>query len=145
MSKETNYFKIGLFTLIAIGILVAFLIFLGIGDMFTVNQKAETYFNESVKGLGIGSAVKYRGVNVGKVEEINIVSDIYGNSGFAGEADQADKASRNEERYIYVQFSLYPRLGNTKSSARAKQGLQDYIKQGLRVSLATQDLVGNDY
>ena len=32
------------------------------------------YFNESVSGLNINSPVKYRGVNVGKVEEIHISS-----------------------------------------------------------------------
>lgn len=142
MSRETNYFKIGLFTLIIIGVLIAFLVVLGIGDLFTVNQKAETYFNESVKGLNIGSAVKYRGVDVGKVEAIDIVSDIYGNSAFASDTE----ASKVGERYIYVQFSLYPRLGNSSISAKeARAELENYIKQGLRISLATQDLVGNVY
>lgn len=148
MSKEANYFKIGLFTLAVFIILTVFLIILGIGNLFTKNLYAETYFNESVKGLNVGSAVKYRGVTVGEVEEIDIASDIYGNEYLANDATDAKSTNNNtrqSERYIYVRFALYPRLGNNKRSATAKQAIQNYIDQGLRVSLATQDLVGNVY
>ena len=153
MSKEANYFKIGLFTLLTLVVLIAFLIVLGIGNLFTTNQYAETYFNESVKGLKVGSAVKYRGVTVGEVENIDIASDVYGDNYFSDSTHNPDDSRNSEstnkhqkgERYIYVRFALYPRLDNSKRSAVTKKQLESYINQGLRVSLATQDLVGNVY
>ena len=37
----------------------------------------ETYIEESVQGLDIGSPMKFRGVLVGKVEEITLTSAVY--------------------------------------------------------------------
>ena len=39
----------------------------------------ETYIEESVQGLDIGSPMKFRGVLVGKVEEITLTSAVYDN------------------------------------------------------------------
>ena len=65
MSQRANYFKLGLFVIGAIvaGILV--LIVIGTGRVLQKRVTIETYFNESVQGLDIGSKMKYRGVEVG--------------------------------------------------------------------------------
>ena len=142
MSKEANYFKIGAFTLIAIVVLVVFLVILGIGNLFTRTQLVETYFNESVKGLKIGSSVKYRGVEVGKVDDIDIVNRVYG----TGQLPINHESEGYTERYIYVRFSLIPTLPEKQQNQQdAKHMIDTYVAQGLRVSLATQDLVGNVY
>ncbi|HMO65548.1 MAG TPA: MlaD family protein, partial [Verrucomicrobiota bacterium] len=70
MSTSTNYFKLGVFLLAAAALLVGALLFLGAGRMFRPQVMFETYFNESVQGLELGSAVKFRGVNVGSVRRI---------------------------------------------------------------------------
>lgn len=141
MSKEASYFKIGLFSLVAITLLVVFLMILGVGNLFIKTQHMETYFNESVKGLTVGSSVKYRGVEVGKVEAIDIVNRIYGNGTLPIHINNEKYA----ERYIYVRFSLLPQLSAKQNLDSAKHMIETYVKQGLRISLATQDLVGNVY
>jgi len=136
MTTQINYFKIGLFTVCSLALAVAFLIFLGVSSLFKPSQLAETYFNESVQGLNIGSPVKYRGVAVGEVTAIGMVSELYNNS----------KLSNQEQRYIYVRFSLSQQLRNTKVNQKNVQKIiNGYVENGLRASLATQDLVGNAY
>lgn len=140
MSKRTNYFSIGLFTSICLVVLVIFLVLLGAKNWFTPCENAETYFNESVQGLEVGSPVKFRGVTIGKVEDIDIVSHVY--------PGKTPKQTNKEDRYIYVRFSLQPKLRspqNVKNAKTEKETVARYVKQGLRVSLATQDLVGNVY
>ncbi|MFB3893299.1 MAG: MlaD family protein [Phycisphaerae bacterium] len=77
MSAQVSYFRLGLFVLLGIGLLVGGVIVLGAGAMFSKTIPAETYFNESVQGLEVGSPVKYRGVQIGKVGWIGMVSEKY--------------------------------------------------------------------
>ncbi len=77
MSMKPNYFKIGLFVIIALCLLVAAVIFFGSG-MFTKEKTYfETYFNGSVSGLSIGAPVEVRGVKMGQVEKIVFAGDYY--------------------------------------------------------------------
>ncbi len=70
MSAQANFFKIGLFVIGATIALVFLLVMLGAGRIFQSKILMETYFNESVQGLEVGSKVKYRGVIVGEVKSI---------------------------------------------------------------------------
>ena len=72
MSAKANYFKIGVFILSAAALAVVGVIVLGAGALFEKKIIMETYFDESVQGLGIGAPVKYRGVTVGSVEHIGL-------------------------------------------------------------------------
>ena len=63
MSQKANYFKLGLFVIGAIVAGVVVLIIIGTGRWFERKVTIETYFNESVQGLDIGSKMKYRGVD----------------------------------------------------------------------------------
>src|SRR3990167_115369 len=75
--QEAHYFKIGLFVLSGIVLLVGLVVFFNTASMFKKQVLIETYFNESVQGLSIGSPVKYRGITVGHVKKISFVSHIY--------------------------------------------------------------------
>ncbi|MES2204709.1 MAG: MlaD family protein, partial [Pseudomonadota bacterium] len=116
-----------------------FLVCLGAGSLFKPSQLAETYFDESVQGLNVGSPVKYRGVTVGKVTAIGMVSTLYNTA-------NDSTLSNQEQRYIYVQFSLAQQLRHSETNPENIQKIiHGYVKNGLRTSLATQDLVGNAY
>lgn len=136
--KQTNYFKVGLFTALSLGLVILFLVFLGVSNLFQTTELAETYFDESVQGLNIGSAVKYRGVTVGKVTAIGMVNQLYNSEDIP--------LTSEEQRYIYVQFSLSQKLPHADANKRnIKKIINGYVENGLRTSLATQDLVGNAY
>lgn len=55
---------------------VILLIALGMGrDWFTPNVEMVTLFTESVQGLSVGSGVKYKGVQIGTVNRVEILVD----------------------------------------------------------------------
>ena len=75
MAAPTNHWKLGLFVVTGIVLSLATVTFLGAESL---NKKAvsyETYFDESVEGLEVGSPVKFRGVKVGTVSAIGIAAD----------------------------------------------------------------------
>jgi len=74
MNNKVNYTFVGSIVL-AILVVMTFSIYWLMKPSDSSKQKEYLiYFNESVSGLNINSPVKYRGVSVGKVEEIQISS-----------------------------------------------------------------------
>ena len=72
MSNNTNpnYFRLGVFVLAAIGILITVILIFGSGQLFKKSFNVETYIKQSVTGLDAGAAVRFRGVKVGQVRSI---------------------------------------------------------------------------
>jgi len=75
MSAPTNYYKLGLFVVAGFVFAVLGATVFGIASMRKDTVKYHTYFNESVQGLDLGSAVKFRGVTIGHVSAIEIAPD----------------------------------------------------------------------
>ena len=78
MSAQASYFRIGVFLMSAIAITIVGMVALGGGRWFKNIESFESYFDESVQGLTVGSPIKYRGVQVGTVESVTFVGDVYG-------------------------------------------------------------------
>lgn len=137
MSAKANFFKIGLFTIGAIVALVILLVILGSGRLFQSKVLMETYVNESVQGLEVGSKVKYRGVVVGEVTRIGFTYTKY----------QLDKPVPERLRYVMIEATILPRLiggragGDITQTATARAE----IERGLRVRLAPQGITGTNY
>jgi paraquat-inducible protein B len=74
--STTNYYKLGLFVLGGIALAFAGLVWLGAANWNRRARTVVTYFDESVQGLEVGSAIKFRGVNVGTVSDISIAPDL---------------------------------------------------------------------
>jgi phospholipid/cholesterol/gamma-HCH transport system substrate-binding protein/paraquat-inducible protein B len=129
MNAKANYFKIGLFVVSAATIAVIAVIVLGAGAIFQEKLLMETYIKESVQGLDIGSPVKFRGVQVGNVEEITLTNRAY----------------RTDRRYVLVQMALFPDAFRVPSEKGIKQGFKMEIEKGLRVRLSSQGLTGTAY
>jgi paraquat-inducible protein B len=70
---EANKYKLGIFVITGLALLVMVLFMLGISEAFKKKINFLTYFKESVQGLDIGSSVKFRGVTIGKVTRIAIM------------------------------------------------------------------------
>ena len=63
---------IGSFVVGAIILSVAGLMFFGPGGFFAETRSYVVFFDSSVKGLNVGSPVRFRGVKIGQVKEINV-------------------------------------------------------------------------
>lgn len=124
--ETASYFKIGLFIIIGTIIAAIGVVALGVGTIFQKKILVETYIDESVQGLDVGSAVKFRGVQVGKVETISLTSAEY----------------PTKRRYVLV------RIGLTTKIFLADAGSPSFlteIDKGLRVRLASQGVTGAAY
>ena len=73
MSKQANTKLIGGFIVGAIVLTVAGILLFGSGKFFSHREEFVLFFEDSVKGLNIGAAVDFRGVNIGTVKEIKVV------------------------------------------------------------------------
>lgn len=138
MSQRANYFKLGLFVIGAIAAGVAILLIIGSGRWFTPKLTVETYFNESVQGLDIGSKLKYRGVVIGDVTRISFTYTRY----------QLDRPMSERARYVLVEAEIEPRLLGGRSAAGdftqpSNAALE--VDRGLRVKLAPQGITGTSY
>ncbi|MDR2902811.1 MAG: MlaD family protein, partial [Lactobacillales bacterium] len=126
MRKEPNKKIIGLFILI--GVIVFFGIVLKIaGDKIFPDDKDSIvmYFDESIKGLSVGSSVVFKGVEVGKVIQIELVIN-HDRTGFSIP--------------VYVKMNDHQGLTPLKESyAERKRLLALYIEEGLRARLIAQN------
>lgn len=129
MSQKTNYFKLGLFVILAFALTAAMLIAFGAGQFFKTETLAETYFNESVQGLNIGSEVKYKGVKIGAVKSITTPTKVY------------DIASN----YVLVTFSLSEDCYVGQTGKNPKERMKKAVGDGLSVFLSFNGLTGSAY
>jgi len=137
MSQRANYFKLGLFVIGSIVAAVAVLLIIGTGRWFTPRVKMETYFNESVQGLDIGSKMKYRGVVIGEVTRISFSYVKY----------ELDKPMGERKRYVLVEAQLEPKLvgGKASTDIASPETTGIEVERGLRVRLAPQGITGTNY
>jgi phospholipid/cholesterol/gamma-HCH transport system substrate-binding protein/paraquat-inducible protein B len=56
-NSNPNYFRLGLFVLAAIGVLISVVLIFGSGQLFKKSFNIETYIKQSVTGLDAGAAV----------------------------------------------------------------------------------------
>lgn len=70
MEPKVNYLLVGIFVILVGAVGVAIVLWLGKADYRAVYDRYYAFTRESVNGLRVNSAVKYRGVDVGSVVEI---------------------------------------------------------------------------
>jgi phospholipid/cholesterol/gamma-HCH transport system substrate-binding protein len=73
--KKSLYFVVGFFVTVGTISAVMLVLWLGASKYLRTGDKYVTFFDESVQGLQVDSAVKYRGVEVGSVEKIHVAPD----------------------------------------------------------------------
>ena len=128
MSKQANRKVIGGFVLLAVGILAASVVIFGSGDLFKESLDYVLYFEESVKGLDVGSPVLYRGFPAGKVKRVVILAD-----------------PKNLNDYVLVYVELYPDVVAIMTEDNVmvdwQDRMSDQIDLGLRARLVPQSLI----
>lgn len=130
MIRKTDYFKLGSFIIVGACLLIAVVIILGAGRYLEKYYKVEAYFNESVNGLAVGSPVKLRGVDIGRVARIDFVANRYVN------------ADESEIRYVFVECEIDQRKFNDVPDEEFKRLINREVRQGLRVRPTSLGLTG---
>ena len=134
MSLKTNYFKLGLFIIGATVLLILTLLFFGLGALNKDKVMLESYFDESVQGLDIGSPLKFKGVKIGSVQRIRFVFNKY--------HDIKDVPFR----YVLVEMALDPESALAlKDREDIREAIWREVENGLRVRIAPQGLTGTGY
>ena len=72
MDNKVNYVIVGAFVSVLGAAILLVVLWLGKSDYRGVYDRYYTYMQESVAGLSINSTVKYRGVEVGRVKDIQL-------------------------------------------------------------------------
>ena len=126
MNNKPNTKLIGLFTIIGITIIIGIIITSISKNFFNKDDdKIVMYFQESINGLSIGSPVLFRGVEIGKVSKIDLMTNT-NNMNFS----IAVFATLNETQTFRVQD--FSKINNRE------EFFNDLINSGLRARLVTQ-------
>lgn len=127
MSKPINNFKLGLFTLCGLAILVGGLLAFGARNYFEPTSQYETYMAGDVTGLTVGSGVELRGVSVGRVTHIDFSWTEY---------------EATDPSYIVVQFEMRNDIEPRSAGATPDDLLKAAIKRGLRARIKSKGITG---
>jgi ABC-type transporter Mla subunit MlaD len=125
------FLRVGLLIVGGVVLLVAMIWFLT-GNQIGGGTVFESYFSESVQGLEVGAAVKYRGVTIGRVADMGLVSAEYGGS-------QPLDVTSITYRLVFVRFVV-----DTAKIGKVPD-VQQAISVGLRTRLASQGITGLSY
>ena len=124
------YLRVGLLIIVGLAVGLGFVLFFTAGKLGRNRQTFETYVRESVTGMDVGAAVRFRGVQLGQVTEINLVATAY--------APPDDTFTAAYQRVI-VRFAL------DLSRLRDTPNVQGAVENGLRARLATTGITGVGY
>lgn len=130
MSKNSNpnYFRLGVFVLAAIGVLVAVILIFGSGKFFKKSFYLETYIKQSVTGLDSGAAVRFRGVKIGQVTTIGLTGDTY----------EKNLPFENRRQYVVVRMKIF-------GDEVTEDQLNHFIKDNLRARVKSMGITGVNY
>jgi ABC-type transporter Mla subunit MlaD len=127
-NSNPNYFRLGIFVLAAISVLIAVILIFGSGKFFKKSFMVETYVKQSVTGLDAGAAVRFRGVKIGQVTTIALSGDEY----------EKDIPMALKKEYVVVRMQIF-------GEALEKNHLETFIKDNLRARIKSMGITGVNY
>lgn len=127
MNHATNNFKLGLFTLGAVTILIAGVLAFGARGYLKPTTLFETYIAGDVTGLSVGSPVELRGVEVGRVKRIGFSWIDY---------------ELTQPSYIVVEFEVQNDISPVPPGANQWETLKEAIRKGLRARVKGKGITG---
>jgi paraquat-inducible protein B len=131
MSRRASPALIGAFVLAGLALLVVGVLIFGGREIFREKRQFVTYFDGSVQGLRVGSNVLFRGVRVGYVTDIAVVTD----------ASLADYEIPVTFEILPAAVSVVADGKEVGSLADAKGSLDSLIAAGLRTRLDVESFV----
>jgi ABC-type transporter Mla subunit MlaD len=134
MSNGSRYFKLGMFVIAGVVLIVGGVVLFGASALFTPYVTVQAATTDSVEGLNVGSAVKYNGVEVGSVSKIELASWSH--------SDPDPAVQQKIGRYIIVEMKLRRAMFRLGQAEVIEQRLKDSVTAGLRLRLASSGLTG---
>ena len=133
MAKPPNtlFLRVGMLALAAIALAICFVVYLTAGQFGTKSDYFETYVGESIVGLDVGAAVRFRGVQIGRVTEISLAAAVY-------DVPEA-RANRYAMQLVVIRFAV------ERTRVARITSLEDMIAGGLRTRIASQGITGVTY
>jgi len=125
MSSKPHYFAIGVFVLAATVFGLLGVVVFSTDAMRSPKYFLETYVNESVQGIDVGTPFKFRGVKIGNVSEIAMVSTEY----------------ETDKMYVMIRVALNDKQMLEDTEAIPEQ-VRKQVKDGLRMKLVPQGITG---
>lgn len=127
-NSNPNYFRLGVFVLAAIGVLIAVILIFGGGKFFQKSFMVETYIKQSVTGLDAGAAVRFRGVKIGQVTMIGLSGDVY----------EKDLPFHDRRQYVVVRMQIFGDKVN-------EDQINEFVKNNLRARVKSMGITGVNY
>ena len=111
MNQKLPYFRLGVFILLALAATIVLVLVLGAGSLFRKQIVMESYFNESVQGLEVGSKVMFRGVMVGNVTLVTFTYAEY----------ELDRPLGQRMPLVLVRFQVRPKVLGRLPTTRSRR------------------------
>ena len=127
-NSNPNYFRLGVFVLAAIAVLISVILIFGSGQLFKKSFYVETYVKQSVTGLDVGAAVRFRGVKIGQVSMVGLSGDLY----------EKEKPFEQRAQYVVIRMQIF------RGSATEEQ-INHFVQTGLRARVKSMGITGVNY
>ncbi len=141
MTEESRRFRVGMFVIAGIFLLVVGVFALTAGRLFEHSYPLYCYFQENVQGLEQGSPVKFRGVDVGHVESVNVIP----RARIAASGDLAHDSYTIEVLSKLLVDKISDGRGGKVDPDAIDAAIQAQVAKGLRVRIAWKDITGQKY
>src|SRR5688572_4649501 len=135
MSAKANYFKLGLFIIIAVVLAICAVLVLGAGRLFQKKIIIETYLEQSVQGVEVGSKAKYRGVPIGNIKRISFTRNHYA----------SNPALPTQHSYVLLELELTSLPFGGMNEYTIDEELPKEVSHGLRARITSQGVTGTSY
>lgn len=125
------YLRVGLLVVAGAALAIGAVVFLTADRIGPTGTTYETYLRESVQGLDVGAPVRYRGVQIGRVAEIALVSAVY--------PRMRSQPFGAAFQLVMVRFAVdTARIGDVPT-------VEEAVRLGLRARIAAQGITGVYY
>lgn len=132
MARENSpsYAKTGFMVFLGIGAIAATIAYFGGWARGADEIHLETYYENPVSGLSVGSPVSFRGVAVGSVKSVSFIGRDY------------PMAKGKDREKIHIVFSVNTALLGLEKGEAGAADLERKVKMGLRATLRSNGITG---
>jgi ABC-type transporter Mla subunit MlaD len=131
--KKDNYFRLGLFVITGIVLLIIMTLIFGAGNFNKKTTIVETYVSGSVTGLEVGAPARFRGVRIGSVKSIALSGPIY----------ERNVPIADQKQYVVIRIEILQR--DDQIPEDIAQEIENLVEKNLRARVKAAGITGVNY